>query len=183
MRRGGWGTNVNGPGWTVINRPQLQRWFVPYTLLFGLVFGYGVHDMLTTAVWSGNWEGAVFFAIPVSCVGYIVVWLLMWRGLAIFAFGPDRLLVRTWIGNMLNRPPRVYMLTPDLRFTFRLIWGLSIDTSTERFMTIAQYFPSTEMRRLIDVATARGIPIEYGWKPDFMSDIPRKPRWQRWLGL
>ena len=180
MKRVGWGADIDGSGWTVVNRPQLQRWFVPYSLLSGFVVIMGIRRILTAPADSTSW-GPGLVAILLGSGLFVILWLNMWRGLAIFAFGPDRLLVRTWIGNMLGRPPRVFMLTPDLKIVFRLIWGLTIDAPSQRFVTNGQYVPSTEMRKLIAVAEQRGIPIEYGWKPEYM--LPRKPRWQRWLGL
>jgi|ERR1035437_161690 hypothetical protein len=149
-------------------------------MLFGVFIIAGIRRILSNPADSTNWWSGVG-VILLGLGLFTIAWLSMWIGLAIFAFGPDRLLVRTWIGNMLGRPPRVFLFTPDLRFTFRLIWVLTIDTPTERFVTNAQYFPSTEMRKLIAVAEQRGIPIEYDWKPEYM--LPRKPRWQRWLGL
>jgi hypothetical protein len=182
VRRSGWGVNVNNPGWTVVNRPQLQQWVLPYTFICGIPFLFGLHDFLTSPVSSGNWQGSLF-VMPFALSCYVVIWLLLWRGLATFAFGPDRILVRTWIGIFRGRPPRVIALGPDLKIVFQLVWGLTIKTSTEQLVTNAQYFPPSQLQRLIAVAEERGIPIEYQWKPDFMSDKPRKPRWQRWLGL
>jgi hypothetical protein len=182
MRRGGWGADIDGPGWTVVNRPQLQQWVVPYTVLFGVLLLAGVHDFLTSPVNSGNWQGSLFL-MPFACTCYVLIWLLLWRGLATFAFGPDRILVRTWLGIARGRPPRFIALTPDLKIVFQLVWGLTIRSSTEQLVTNAQYFPPSQLRRLIAIAEERGIPIEYQWKPDFMTDQPRKPRWQRWLGL
>src|ERR1035437_1103906 len=180
MRRSGWGVDIKAPGRTVLNRPQIQRWIVPYTMVCGFPFLLGLHDFLTSPVNSGNWQTSLFI-MPFACVGYVFLWLMMWKGLAIFAFGPDRLLVRSWIGNMLGRPPRVIYYTQDIKLQFQVYNMLNVLAGDERYATYAQYFPSTEMRKLIAVAEERGIPIEYQWQPDFMK--PAKPRWQRWLGL
>jgi hypothetical protein len=180
MKRSGWGVDIKGPGWTVVNRPHVQRWIVPITMVCGTAVFAGVRLLIIHPIASQSWWVGVL-AFPFAFVGYVFLWLMMWKGLAIFAFGPDRLLVRTWIGNMLGRPPRVIALTLDIKIVFQLIWGLTIRTSTEQLVTNAQYFPSTEMRKLIAVAEERGIPIEYQWQPHFMK--PAKPRWQRWLGL
>lgn len=136
-----------------------------------------IHPIASQSWWVG------VLAFPFALVGFVLIWLLLWRGLVTFAFGPDRILVRTWLGIARGRPPRVIALTPDLKIVFQLIWGLTIRSSTEQLVTNAQYFPPSQLRRLIAVAEERGIPIEYQWKPDFMTDQPRKPRWQRWLGL
>jgi hypothetical protein len=180
MRRSGWGVDIKGPGWTVVNRPQIQRWIVPITTLCGVAVFAGVRLMLIHPVASQSWWPGVFM-VGFAFVGYVFLWLMMWKGLAIFAFGPDRLLVRTWIGNMLGRPPRVFYYTQDIKLQFQVYKMLNIVAGDERYATYAQYFPSTEMRKLIAIAEERGIPIEYEWQPDFMK--PVKPRWQRWLGL
>ena len=51
MSRSGWGANVDDPGWTVVNRPQLQQWVVPYTFICGIPFLIGMHDFLTSHAW------------------------------------------------------------------------------------------------------------------------------------
>ena len=180
MRRGGWGADIDGPGWTVVNWPQLQRWIVPFTMLYGTGIFAGVRLMLIHPVASQSWWPGLFI-VGFACAIYVFLWLMMWKGLAIFVFGPDRLLVRTWIGNMLGRPLRVFYYTQDIKLQFQVFKMLNVLAGDERYATYAQYFPSTEMRKLIAIAKERGIPIEYQWQPDFMK--PAKPRWQRWLGL
>jgi len=111
-----------------------------YTFICGIPFLYGVHDFLTNPVNSGNWQGSLF-VIPFALICMSFSGSSSGTDSATFAFGPDRILVRSWIDLLRGRPPRAIKLTPDVKIVFQLIWGLTIRTSSEQLVTNAQYFP------------------------------------------
>ena len=114
---------------------------------------------------------------------YVGLILNLWHGMATFVFGPDRILVRSWVDRFRRRPFRAFPRESGLSLVFSGHSGISLRTPDGVLhRTEGRYVPPSALRRLVEVATREGLAIEYEWTPHVLAARDTRPWWQRLIG-
>ena len=168
-------------GWEVVNPPVVQAWLAGWSVVIGfgtLVVG---RDLLRP-IGSQAWQAALV-GLGLLAFCYVGLILNLWHGMATFVFGPDRILVRSWIDRFRRRPFRAFPRESGLALVFSGHSGISLRTPDGVLhRTEGRYVPPSALRRLIDVATREGLPIEYQWTPHVLAARDTRTWWQRLIG-
>ena len=170
-------------GWDVVNPPVVQTWLAGWSVLVG-VFEILIarNVLLVDRVGSQAWQANLFGFVLIA-LSYVALIVIFWNGMATFVFGPDRILVRSWIDRFRRRPFRAFPRESGLSLVFSSHSGISLRTPDGVLhRTEGRYVPPSALRRLIDVATREGLPIEYQWTPHVLAARDTRTWWQRLIG-
>jgi hypothetical protein len=162
-------------GWEVVNPPVVQMWAVVFGAIVAAGTALSIGRLFVHAPLSGAFWGDIFGAVvlPLSWCTAVAV---RWAGMATFVFGPDRLLVRTWVDRYRRRPWRVYRYSPGFVIAYERPDKVVLrpGDGTER-RTSADQMPPSATRRLGLAALAHGLQVEYRWERPCPWEAPPAP--------
>ncbi len=163
----------------VVNPARFQAWTVAWTTLSAVGLVVSLRNMAISPVGAADrWQVGVY-GLVLILVAYPSLYVVLWRGMTTLVFEADAVEARTWFATWRGRPYRTLRLAPDAAVILSGYRTLTIRGGPDALRMSVVFWPQEELRRLLALAEARDIPVEYGWKPPFLGETGTRDRGRR----